>query len=357
MKLSLCMITKNEEEFLEKCLNSVRGLVDEIIIVDTGSSDKTKEIAASFDAKVFDFKWCDDFSAARNESLKHATGDWVLVLDADETLAEKDKEKIKKIISEAKDYEVGFVLKQRNYYNLDEEAVPLGWISAKDDSYEESKGIQGWLETPAVRLFRNVPGMKYNGVVHECVSEFLKNKGKIEYTKIPFHHFGKLKVESRKKKSEMYERLGKKKLEGKKDYYNYYELARQCVGNGKLDEAIDLLKKSIELKGDFWQSWFNLGSVYLMKDDLEKALDALNRAIELNPEDVDILSNLGVVLAKKGDFVIAKEKFEAGLRLNPNNAGVCFNLGKIYHKLGDLEMARLALARAKELDPRYTKRN
>src|SRR3990167_5438874 len=88
--LSLCMIVKNEEKYLEQCLNSVKDLVDEIIIVDTGSTDKTKEIWKKFDfahkIKFFDFKWIDDFSAARNESLKHAAKDWILVLDADEVL-------------------------------------------------------------------------------------------------------------------------------------------------------------------------------------------------------------------------------------------------------------------------------
>src|SRR3989344_2135515 len=92
--ISLCMIAKNEEKHLEECLNSVKELVDEVIIVDTGSTDKTKQIAKKFNAKIYDFKWVDDFSAARNESLKHATKDWILVLDADEVL---DKEALKVI--------------------------------------------------------------------------------------------------------------------------------------------------------------------------------------------------------------------------------------------------------------------
>ena len=83
------MIVKDEENYLEQCLSSAKGLADEIIIVDTGSKDKTKEIAKKFNAKVFDFKWNDDFSAARNESLKHATKDWILVLDADESLSKE----------------------------------------------------------------------------------------------------------------------------------------------------------------------------------------------------------------------------------------------------------------------------
>ena len=80
------MITKNEEKYLEQCLNSIKDIVNEIIIIDTGSIDKTKDIVKKFNAKIFDFKWSDDFSEARNESLKHATKDWILVLDAVEII-------------------------------------------------------------------------------------------------------------------------------------------------------------------------------------------------------------------------------------------------------------------------------
>ena len=74
--ISLCMIVKNEEEVLERCLNSLKGLMDEIIIVDTGSTDSTKEIAARYTDKIYDFSWCDDFAAARNFSFSKATQDW-----------------------------------------------------------------------------------------------------------------------------------------------------------------------------------------------------------------------------------------------------------------------------------------
>ena len=84
--ISLCMIAKNEEKYLEQCLNSVKGLADEIIIVDTGSTDRTKEMAKNFNARIFDFKWIGDFSAARNESIRHAAKEWILVMDADEVI-------------------------------------------------------------------------------------------------------------------------------------------------------------------------------------------------------------------------------------------------------------------------------
>jgi len=83
-RLSVCLIVKNEEKFLDQCLKSIRALADQIIIVDTGSTDRTLEIARCYDAEIHAFAWCDDFAAARNAALEHATGDWVLVLDADE---------------------------------------------------------------------------------------------------------------------------------------------------------------------------------------------------------------------------------------------------------------------------------
>lgn len=84
--ISLCMIVRNEEKVLARCLESVRGCVDEIVIVDTGSSDATKEIAARYTDRIYDFEWIDDFSAARNYAFEQATGDYLLWLDADDVL-------------------------------------------------------------------------------------------------------------------------------------------------------------------------------------------------------------------------------------------------------------------------------
>jgi glycosyltransferase involved in cell wall biosynthesis len=93
--MSLCLIAKNEEAHLPACLPSVEGLLDEMIVVDTGSTDRTKEVAAQLGARVFDFPWVDSFAAARNESLRHATGDWILWLDGDELFTEADRQKFR----------------------------------------------------------------------------------------------------------------------------------------------------------------------------------------------------------------------------------------------------------------------
>ena len=93
------MIVRDEEDHLAKCLESVRGLFDEIVIVDTGSVDRTKEIAREFGAKVFDFVWIDDFAAARNEALSHATGDYAFWLDADDVVEPAEREKLEALFS------------------------------------------------------------------------------------------------------------------------------------------------------------------------------------------------------------------------------------------------------------------
>ena len=90
MKINLVMIVKNEERSLKKCLETAAGLVDKMIVIDTGSSDRTKSIAENMGAKVFDFVWTDDFSAARNFALDQSDGDWNLVLDGDEYLRSAD---------------------------------------------------------------------------------------------------------------------------------------------------------------------------------------------------------------------------------------------------------------------------
>src|SRR5579863_9386494 len=90
MSLSLCMIVKNEETKIERAINSAQGLVNETIIVDTGSTDGTKDKAKALGAQVYNFKWADDFSSARNFSISKAEMDWVLVLDADEYLETKE---------------------------------------------------------------------------------------------------------------------------------------------------------------------------------------------------------------------------------------------------------------------------
>ncbi|MBI5388565.1 MAG: FkbM family methyltransferase [Verrucomicrobia bacterium] len=140
-RLTVCLITKNEERFVGPCLDSVRRLAHQIVVVDTGSTDRTAEIAKARGAEVHTFAWCDDFSAARNAALEHARGDWVLVLDADEELPAASGEKL------LKDLRKTDVMAYR---------LPIVDAGLEDD---------GGNYVP--RLFRNAPGLFFAGRVHE----------------------------------------------------------------------------------------------------------------------------------------------------------------------------------------------
>ena len=149
ISVSLCMIVKNEEEVLERCLDSAAGLVDEIVIVDTGSTDRTKEIAARFTNLIFDFPWGDDFAAARNESFAHATMDYCMWLDADDVLLEEDRAAFLKL-KESLDPDVSVVMAP--YHTGFDESGRVTF-----SYYRE-------------RLIKNHAGMVWEGAVHEAVT-------------------------------------------------------------------------------------------------------------------------------------------------------------------------------------------
>ncbi len=143
IRLSVCLIVKNEEKFLGQCLKSVRGVAAQIVVVDTGSTDRTVEIAREHGAEVHAFAWCDDFSAARNAALEHATGDWILMLDADEELSADGSVKLKAAL---------------------EQPQVMAWRLPMVDVGHEADGVSF-----VPRLFRNAPGLFYLGRVHEQV--------------------------------------------------------------------------------------------------------------------------------------------------------------------------------------------
>lgn len=160
IKISLCMIVKNEAVFIEECLRSFQDAVDEIIVVDTGSTDETVLLAEQAGAKIFHFEWCDDFAAARNESIRHAQGEWVLWMDADERLAPGGA-KVLRDASARTDVDFGY----------------LPFHDARKLEYVPEEVLSGRarLGEPYMlpRLLRRLPDLRFEGVVHENVNTWL----------------------------------------------------------------------------------------------------------------------------------------------------------------------------------------
>lgn len=200
--ISLCMIARNEENLLEKCLNPIKSMMDEIIIADTGSKDKTRETARKFTKRVYDFEWCDDFSKARNFSISKATKDWILVLDPDEKLAEEDMIKLKTMINSNKNGVLGYRLIQKTYYK---------------NRILSIRGI--------CRVFRNDKRIRFTYPIHETVRESIKDlKGRIGKTGIAIRHYPRINNE----KKEYYLKLLKIKKEKFPESNADKEIENEC---------------------------------------------------------------------------------------------------------------------------------
>ena len=217
-EISLCMIVKDEEVFLKDCLGSVKSLVSEMIIVDTGSIDDTIRIAKSFGAKIFHYEWNDDFSAARNFALDKCTQSWVLVLDADEVISKKDVEKVKLLLNK----KVAYSFETRNY--VDSKNIE-SMIVCKGENIEEEKQYIGWCKSEKVRLFPNDKEIRFKGKVHELVEDSLKIEE--EKTDVTIHHYGHIRKD--RDKSKFYLKLGKQKIKDSEDVDSLYELALQYM--------------------------------------------------------------------------------------------------------------------------------
>jgi tetratricopeptide (TPR) repeat protein len=174
------MIVRNEEQFLPECLASVRGLVDDVVVVDTGSSDATVAVAEAAGARVFQHAWSDDFSEARNVSLDHAVGDWVLVLDADERLATGGADAVRAFLSST-EADCG-LLRVQDATRLDAaEREVLSGAARKGDP------------TRAPRLFRRAEGLRFEGRIHEEVTSWLYARGmKVAFVDADLVHLGRV---------------------------------------------------------------------------------------------------------------------------------------------------------------------
>ncbi|MBI2655993.1 tetratricopeptide repeat protein [Candidatus Woesearchaeota archaeon] len=375
--ISLCMIAKNEEKYLEHCLNSVKDLVDEIIIIDTGSTDKTKEIAKKFNAKVYDFKWVDDFSAARNESLKHATKDWILVLDADEALDKEALKVIKEELIKNKENDA-FLFIQKNYTN---DTKITGFVN--EEHKFNGKTYAGWYGSFIARLFRNNKDYKFQGTVHELVEPSIESKKrKIAATNIPIYHYGNSDPSVVKRKREFYLELCRKKAKSIPNANSYFELGVLYRENEDKDDAIKSLKKAIGLDSNHNMALYELGIIYEQKKDYDEAIKHytgslrirenteafqslgvcylkkgmlkeayrnLAKALMLNPNKYTIYNNLGAVLERNKNYDTAIQMLEIGIKLNPKNVIGYYNLGLVYDRKGEFGKALENYEKAVEL--------
>jgi glycosyltransferase involved in cell wall biosynthesis len=343
MKLSLCMIVKDEEKTLPKCLGSVRNVVDEIVVLDTGSTDRTVHIANKFGAKVHEFQWCNDFSAARNEALKYVTGDWVLVLDADESLAQKIVPQLQEAIHR-------------------EEYLLINLVRQEVGAVQSPYSLVS-------RLFRHHPEIyfsrPYHALVDDSVTEILSKEpqwqvGYLQGVAILHSGYQKDVIDQNNKYAKAQAAMEQFLATHPDDPYVCSKLGALYVETGKISEGVELLARGVTTAEDnydiLYELYYHLGIAYSRVQNLKQAVAHYQAAIKLPIYPMLKLgayNNLGNLFKTAGDLNHAKIAYENALKIDPNFATGHYNLGMTLKAMGLYTDAIACYQKAIGINPNY----
>jgi glycosyltransferase involved in cell wall biosynthesis len=263
MPFSLCMMVRNEERNLPRCLDSVRHLASELIVVDTGSTDQTPQIATSYGARVIPFNFTVvDFAAARNRAIAAATNQWILMLDADETLDRSSAPAIEKLI--AQNENAGYFLERHNHAS-DSEKSTTDYV---------------------VRLFPNRPAYRYRGRVHETIDVSIQSAGgRLLKTDIRIDHNFSSDREARRRKNHWYIQILKEEIAADPtDDTRLDFLAAEYHQLEMFDEATEIAERIVEMRPHDARAHLFVGIYHLLhKPDLPRARADFNQALKLRP--------------------------------------------------------------------------
>jgi glycosyltransferase involved in cell wall biosynthesis len=262
------MVVRNEERNLARCLDSVRGLAGEFIIVDTGSTDATPRVAAQYGAEVIPFDFTRvDFAAARNRALARAQSRWILVLDADETLDGGSARTLRQLVTldqNALDQNVGYLLERHNH------------------SSDAGPATRDYV----VRLFPNRPDYRYRGRVHETIdASILAGGGRLQKTGIRIDHDFSSNAEARRRKNQWYVEILKEEIAADpSDDSRLDFLAAEYHQLGMFDEAAEIAERIARLRPLDARAHLFAGVYhFLYRRDLARARADFNQALELRP--------------------------------------------------------------------------
>lgn len=268
--LTVSMIVKNEERFLPECLASVTGVADDIIVVDTGSTDRTVDIARSFGARLIEIQWPDDFSKARNVGLDAVRTPWVLVLDADEELVRDDVPVLQAAIK-----------------NPIADAYNIRIVSMMDRAEDIS-------ESYVLRLFRSHPRVRFEGKVHEQVFQSLgREQMQVDVLNLRLLHKGYLGavVQQRDKTNRNMALMEKHLRENPHDGYMHWQMAQTLLGAGQASGAVAASKRALKYLPTAHPLWVLVQSTYAkalnINGEPKRAIRALKEGQEAYPAYTD----------------------------------------------------------------------
>lgn len=335
MTLSVCLILRDEEDVLARCLDCVKKFADEIVIVDTGSKDKTVKIAAGYTERIYSFEWCDDFSAARNFAFSKATCDYVMWLDADDVIADENCIHIRNLVDRG-----GFDMAYLLYAAAFEGDNPT-FIYNRE------------------RIFLRSLDYRFSGAVHEAVVP----RGKAVYSKARIDH-KKLKAGDSMRNLSIYQKLisrGTTLDEREKFYYG-----RELLFNKMYRESAAVLEDF--LAGNGWvenkiEACINLYYCYTELADGDKAMQTLLKTFLYDSPRAQVCCMLGGYFMEKSEIPAAiywykrafdcKNEVQSGAFVNPDYSEFipCMQLCVLYDRLGDYEKANSFNERAGAVKP------
>ncbi|MDT9027818.1 glycosyltransferase family 2 protein [Rossellomorea yichunensis] len=287
--ISLCLIVKDEEEVIGRCLESVQGIVDEINIVDTGSTDRTKEIVGQYTDRVFDFAWIDDFAAARNFAFQQATREYILWLDADDVLKPEDQEKFRK-------------LKKEIDSSID--AVSMSYHLGFDESGSVSSSSRRY------RLVKRDRNFQWIGAVHEYLAVYGKLiDSDVAITHQPISHDANRNIT-------IYEgMIAAGKEFTARDYYYY---ANELVDHGQYEKAIQTYIRFLDTKKgwveDNIRACYQLADCYSHLKIKEKELEWVLQSLRYDAPRSETCCRLGYYFFEQNQFQAAIYWYEQAIQ-------------------------------------------
>lgn len=346
MDVSLCLIARDEEFNLPACLAAAAGLTAEVVVVDTGSTDRTREVAAGLGAKVVDFPWRDDFAAARNAGIDQASGSWIFWLDADDRLDGPNRDRLRELFAGLRDENVGYLM------------------TCVSPSQAGAAAVEH------LRIFRNRPDIRWRSRIHEQIQPaILASGGTIRPTGVVVHHTGYLDPALHRRKLERNLRLLLlEDAERPSDPSILRHLGQNYLALGRPAEAMGPLQRGLERSdpGDpaARKLFAQLARGYHMLGRRADAVAACRAGQARHPDYAELHFFEGLLLRELGDLAGAEacllRLLRPGARFLGEDPGVRGpkarqNLGLIYHQQGRRAEAeaqwRAALAEAPDFAP------
>ena len=309
------MIVKNEAAVLARCLDCVKDIVDEIIIVDTGSSDTTTSIARTYTNKVFNFAWINDFSAARNFSFQQATKDYILWLDADDVITPKNQRRLNALKAEL-DSKTDFVMMK--YHT----------------AFDENGNVS--LSFYRERLIKNNRKFLWQDPVHEVITP----KGKIVYSDIAVEHHKICGSENPKRNLNIYRGMINDKKEFSPRQWFYY--ARELMYNGYLQESVDAFLKFLDARAGWKENHIeackNLSEIFRRQNQFDKSYAALFRSFQYDLPRAEICCDIGLNFLDEGKYYEAAFWYKLALTIKPNAENGAFCLPDCYNYIPNIQL-------------------